>query len=71
MSVCELRVSQDGRMMIVTAAGNVARTTDSQQFITTDKKLALESLEFLNQDVPLGGKREGTDRMKSMWGTFG
>lgn len=68
---CTIRTETDGRMTIITAAGNVARMTDSQPFITADAALATESLEFLNQDVPPGGKRKGSNRMKSMWGTFG
>lgn len=68
---CTIRTEADGRMTIITPAGNVARMTDSQPFITADNALAAECLEFLNQSVEPGGKRKGTNRMKSMWGTFG
>lgn len=68
---CTIRTEPDGRMVIITAAGNIARMTDSEPFVTTDAALATESLEFLNQDVPPLGKRKGSNRMKSMWGTFG
>lgn len=68
---CTIRTETDGSMVIITTARNVARMTDSAPFITTDAALAAESLEFLNQDVPPMGKRKGSNRMKSMWGTFG
>ncbi len=65
-----IRTEPDGQMTIITPAGNVARMTDSRAFITADKELATESLEFLNQPVDwaAGGKPKGSHRMKSMWG---
>tara|TARA_R110000868_G_scaffold13885_5_gene64542 strand:- start:11473 stop:11685 length:213 start_codon:yes stop_codon:yes gene_type:complete len=68
---CTIRTNSDGRMTIITQAGNVARMTDRRPFITADNDLAAESLEFLNQATGPGDKRQGSHRMKSMWGTFG
>ena len=68
---CTIRTEADGRMTIITPAGNVARMTDCRPFITADNDLAAESLEFLNQATGPGDKRQGSHRMKSMWGTFG
>ena len=68
---CTIRTEADGRMTIITPPGNVARMTDCRPFITADNDLAAESLEFLNQATGPGDKRQGSHRMKSMWGTFG
>lgn len=64
------RTESDGRTTIITQAGNVARMTDSRQFITADEGLAAESLAYLNQTVATGDRPKGSHRMKSMWGAF-
>lgn len=66
------RTERDGRTTIITPAGNVARMTDCEPFITTDVELAAESLAYLNQKVDwaAGAKPKGTSRMKSMWGVI-
>lgn len=63
-----IRTERDGRTTIITPSGNVARMTDCEPFVTVDAELAAESVAYLNQTVALGGKRRGTNRMKSMWG---
>lgn len=68
---CTIRTESDGRMTIVTQAGNVARMSDCRPFVTADADLARESLEFLNQATEPSDKRQGSHRMKSMWGTCG
>jgi hypothetical protein len=71
MSTYTIREEKDGRFVIITPAGNLARTTNSEVFTTRNPTLADESLAYLNQDVGLPArKRVGTQRMKSIWGVF-
>lgn len=65
-----IRTEADGRMVIITPAGNVARTTASEPFVTTDAALADECLAYLNQSATWPAKPAGSQRMKSMWGTI-
>jgi len=58
-----------GEFRIVSERGDLAQTTDGP-FITRDRALAEEAVEYLNQPHPGLGKRRGSHRIKSMFGAF-
>jgi hypothetical protein len=58
-----------GTYTLATEAGALARTTnEGKVFITSDRALAEEALAYLNQPVEGLAKRNGSHRMKSMFG---
>lgn len=60
----------NGKLTVITPAGNPARTTASEVFVTENRVKAEEVLAYLTQTIPVGGKRVGAHWLKSTFGVF-
>jgi hypothetical protein len=63
-----VKENMDGRLVLVAANGNFARTTESKIFSTTNRATADLAAAFINQDVG-AGERKGPHWLKSTFGT--
>lgn len=59
-----------GRYALASDAGDLAITTASETFVTSDRALAEEAERYLNQPRAGLDKRRGSRRMKSMFGVL-
>jgi predicted 3-demethylubiquinone-9 3-methyltransferase (glyoxalase superfamily) len=66
-----VRANGGGTFVLVdTNSGNMAYTTASEVFVTTDAARATEAAAYVNQDVTGGKKRTGPHWLKSTFGVF-
>ena len=63
-------LAENGEFRICNRSGSNVFTTGSDVFSTADRALADEALAFLNQPRSGMAKRQGSHRMKSMFGTL-
>ena len=63
-------LAESGAFRICTGSGDNLFTTGGDVFSTADRALAEEALAFLNQPRAGMAKRQGSHRMKSMFGTL-
>ncbi|HEX6992160.1 MAG TPA: hypothetical protein VF151_09745 [Gemmatimonadales bacterium] len=59
-----------GRFAIATEAGNLIHTTAGEVFVTSDLAEAEEALAYLSQPVEALATRQGSHRLKSMFGVL-
>lgn len=65
-----IRETVPGRFVLVTGSGNLIRTTAGEVYVTSDRAEAEEALAYLSQPVTGLGKRQGSHRLKSMFGVL-
>lgn len=60
--------NRDGTFVITSESGCLVSTSAGEPFITSDKAEAEEALKFLNQPLIGMAPRQGSHRMKSIFG---
>jgi hypothetical protein len=69
MNAFRLIQNDDATYTIAGPSGDLVRTThEGRVFVTANREFADEALAFLNQPHPGLGRREGSHRIKSMFG---